>query len=400
MVSALLRNTDIAPSTTQNPCSTGNTCVTATASANPSPVRRLLRSTTARVAEESLGDCGDGDRFGHHPVRCAGLGQPAAEHPGPDRPGVRGRGVADDAAGHRDGGRDGAAVQQRATHLDRGRIVGLTRASARCRHGSVPCAVDRCSASASRRSSLRAAARGRAAQPEHRRGVPQHPHRGFLHRPEQPAGVLGDLIGQPAKVVDHPDQRAAARGQRDGPDSRRRGSFVEGVHRLGDITCRCGALEPIRQPVAHPGRVPAQVVVMARREQEHRRGHAERQRDHPAEQPLRQWADGRAGRKHEHQQGGALACGDDLAEHPGEGHRHPEHEHHRDAQPWVWCDHRAQRDEDRAVEAEAAVRQRTGGPVAGKVDHDQQRHRPEDREQRCLRATADGEADRRGRSAA
>src|SRR6185312_239534 len=54
VVSALLRNTDIAPSTTQNPCSTGNTWVTATASANPSPVRRLLRSTTALVARNPL----------------------------------------------------------------------------------------------------------------------------------------------------------------------------------------------------------------------------------------------------------------------------------------------------------------------------------------------------------
>ena len=54
VVSALLRNTDIAPSTTQNPCCTGNTWVTATASASPSPVRRLLRSTTALVARKPL----------------------------------------------------------------------------------------------------------------------------------------------------------------------------------------------------------------------------------------------------------------------------------------------------------------------------------------------------------
>src|SRR5689334_7753885 len=33
VVSALLRSTDIAPSTTQNPCCTGNTCVTVTAKA-------------------------------------------------------------------------------------------------------------------------------------------------------------------------------------------------------------------------------------------------------------------------------------------------------------------------------------------------------------------------------
>ena len=51
VVNALLRSTDIAPSTTQNPCSTGNRCVTATASANPRPVRRLLRTATERLAK-------------------------------------------------------------------------------------------------------------------------------------------------------------------------------------------------------------------------------------------------------------------------------------------------------------------------------------------------------------
>src|SRR6185437_16645496 len=37
VVNALLRSTDSAPSTTQNPCSTGNTWVTATANASPRP---------------------------------------------------------------------------------------------------------------------------------------------------------------------------------------------------------------------------------------------------------------------------------------------------------------------------------------------------------------------------
>jgi hypothetical protein len=50
VVNALLRNTDIAPSTTQKPCCTGNTCVIATATASPRPVRTLLRSATDRVA--------------------------------------------------------------------------------------------------------------------------------------------------------------------------------------------------------------------------------------------------------------------------------------------------------------------------------------------------------------
>ena len=55
MVSALLRSTDIAPNTTQNPCCTGNTWVTVTAAASPNPVRRLLRTITARVATKPLG---------------------------------------------------------------------------------------------------------------------------------------------------------------------------------------------------------------------------------------------------------------------------------------------------------------------------------------------------------
>ena len=54
VVSALLRNTDMAPSTTQKPCWTGKRWVTATATARPRPVRRLLRTTTARVATKPV----------------------------------------------------------------------------------------------------------------------------------------------------------------------------------------------------------------------------------------------------------------------------------------------------------------------------------------------------------
>ena len=48
VVSALLRSTDIAPSTTQKPCSTGKRWTIATANASPRPVRRLLRTATER----------------------------------------------------------------------------------------------------------------------------------------------------------------------------------------------------------------------------------------------------------------------------------------------------------------------------------------------------------------
>ena len=91
VVSALLRNTDIAPSTTQKPCCTGKTWVIATASASPSPVRRLLRTTTARVATKPDGS--DAMACDSDSTRSAApdSGSLSAEHPGPHRAGV-GRG--------------------------------------------------------------------------------------------------------------------------------------------------------------------------------------------------------------------------------------------------------------------------------------------------------------------
>ena len=138
VVSALLRNTDIAPSTTQNPCSTGNTCVTATASASPSPVRRLLRSTTALVARKPLVMAAT--------ATVSGITQSAAPVSGNRRPSTRAHtGLASAAAALRmirpvtamvaD---DGATVQQLAADLDRRRIVGLAQQLRRCRRGSGP----------------------------------------------------------------------------------------------------------------------------------------------------------------------------------------------------------------------------------------------------------------------
>ena len=87
VVSALLRNTDIAPSTTQNPCSTGNTCVTGGQS---QAVRSLLRSTTALVARNPLVMAATATVSGitDQRRRCQVAGGRA---PAPTPPGVRGR---------------------------------------------------------------------------------------------------------------------------------------------------------------------------------------------------------------------------------------------------------------------------------------------------------------------
>ena len=102
---------------------------------------------------------------------------------------------------------------------------------------------------------------------------------------------------------------------------------------------------------------------------------------------------GRARRQHEGQQGGALAGGDDLAEHTGERHHHAQHEHHGDAHPRMGRHQRAEGDQNQAVESQTGVGEGTRRAVAGKVDQDQQRHRAEDGEQRRLRTTSDGEPD-------
>ena len=55
---------------------------------------------------------------------------------------------------------------------------------------------------------------------------------------------------------------------------------------------------------------------------------------------------------------------------------------------------RAKRDQDGAVDGEAEVGQRTGRPVAGEIDEDQQGDRTEDREHRCLRPPPTAKLDR------
>ena len=76
---------------------------------------------------------------------------------------------------------------------------------------------------------------GHAGQPQHRGAVAQHPHRGFLNRLQQPTGVVVDPIGQPAEVVDHADECAAACCQRDRPVVGAQEHGIERVHRLVDV---------------------------------------------------------------------------------------------------------------------------------------------------------------------
>ena len=128
VVSALLRNTDIAPSTTQNPCSTGKHMRDRDRERQAETRAQAVAQHHRPGGQEPLGDGGDRDGFRHDPIGGTGLRKPTAQHPRPHRAGVRGRGVADHPAGHRDGGRNGAAAQQLATHLDRRGIVGLARA--------------------------------------------------------------------------------------------------------------------------------------------------------------------------------------------------------------------------------------------------------------------------------
>ena len=61
----------------------------------------------------------------------------------------------------------------------------------------------------------------------------------------------------------------------------------------------------------------------------------------------------------------ALSRGDRRAEHPGERHCDAEHEHRRDREPRDRRHQRAQRDQDRADDAQAGVGDGAAGPITG-----------------------------------
>ena len=138
--------------------------------------------------------------------------------------------------------------------------------------------------------------------------------------------------------------------------------------------------------------------MVARRQQEQRCGHAHRQRDRPAQQPLADRAGRRAGRQHERQQRGPLTGGDGLAEHAGEGDHHAEHEHQTRRTATGYGATRVPSVMRTApLMPSPAYATRAGLAVTGKIRQDQQREGPEDREQRRLRIARDCEAQRGGR---
>jgi hypothetical protein len=191
------------------------------------------------------------------------------------------------------------------------------------------------------------------------------------------------------------DQGAAARGEGHRAERRAQEVGAQRVHRGGEVGGGCGALDPGGEHPADRSGMTPQLAVVARREQEQRRRHADGQRDGPPQQPFFQRARGGADGKDEGQQRRALSGRDDLAEHPGKGDQRPEDECQRHRQPRNGRGQGPQTDQHRPVHAETAVGQRPGVHVAGEVGHDQQGDRAEDREQRCLRPAADGESDRR-----
>ena len=328
VVNALLRSTDIAPSTTQNPCSTGNTCVTATASANPRPVRRLLRTATDRLAKKPDVICAA--------ATVSGISRSDAPVGGSRSPSARahtGRASAAAAAAMiRPVAPTVAAMVRRLSSSrpssDRGVVIGRVQD----RDDVLPVAPARHRSQLGQRGiQIRAAGRpiGDASNPQHRGAAPQHPHRGLLHVPQRRTGVVADPIGEPLQVVDHPNQRAAARRQPDRPEVGAEKVLPQRVHRRGDVGRGADTVDPVGQRATRLRGVPAQFAVVARRQQEQRGGHAHRERDQPAQQPLADRAGGRACRQHERQQRRPLTGGDRLAEHARERDRHAEHEHQR-----------------------------------------------------------------------
>ena len=247
-------------------------------------------------------------------------------------------------------------------------------------------------ASRSARSVVRSADPG---LPQHRGRAPQHPDAGCLHIPQRRAR----LVARPGRrAIRGPRPRAPARGCP--PTARPAGS-----PRRGSSPAAPASRRPPRLRVALPSRRSASAVTALAaclRNSPWWRGGSRNSAagTHTASaiaQPSSRSSIGpgrRARGQHEGQQRGPLAGRDRLAEHTGEHDRHAEQEHQRDGQPRVRRHQGAQRDEDRAVDAQPRVGHGAGLPVAGKIRQHHQRERPEDREQRRLRIARDGEAHR------
>ena len=219
VVSALLRSTDIAPSTTQKPCWTGNTCVIGDGRGQAEPGAQAVAHHHRAGGDEAGRQRGDGLRLRQHPIGCPGLaagrGRARAAHTGRASAAAA---MPDDAAGRADARRDGATGQQPSSRTDRGGVAGFAEylddvvAVAALRHGPLLRRAPYASSPGARR--------GPSARdvPQHARRIRAAPARRDAHLDEQVPGVVGDAIGQPLQVVDDPDQRAASRGQPDRPE--------------------------------------------------------------------------------------------------------------------------------------------------------------------------------------
>ncbi len=126
VVSALLRSTDMAPSTTQKPFSQREQVGDGDGQRQAETGAQTVAQHHRPGRQKSLGDRRDRGRLRHHPVGGSGLRQPAAEERAPTPDGRRRGGIADDATGHPDGGRKGATAQQLAADVDGGGVIGLT----------------------------------------------------------------------------------------------------------------------------------------------------------------------------------------------------------------------------------------------------------------------------------
>ena len=209
------------------------------------------------------------------------------------------------------------------------------------------------------------------------------------------AAVVGDAVGQPLAGRRPPaPARDCPRSVRPA-GSRRRGSCPAARPSPSTTSSPVASPSSRSASVRHTARgVPSQLVVMARREQEQRGGHARA----PARstQPSRRSGIGpdgvHAGSTNVSSVERWPAATISLST-PENVTATPSTNISPTASHGMRRHQRAERDQDGAVDAEAAVGQRARGPVAGEVDDDQQRDRSEDREQRRLRIARDGEAD-------
>ena len=178
--------------------------------------------------------------------------------------------------------------------------------------------------------------------------------------------AIGDAVGQPLQVVDHPDQRAATRGQPDRPEVGAEEVGPQRAHRRRDVVGGRRHRRGGRPGSGTPARRAAEFVVMARRQQEQRGGNGERERDEPAEEAFGNGTGGRAGGQHEVISVERWPAATISLSTPENVTATARTNIVSTRQPGDRRHQRAKGDEDDAVDAEPAVRQRPAGRLPGK----------------------------------